>query len=245
MTTAERPPVEHSPVTLKTLPLSKQSVRSVHMLRDAARQTAVLRPDIPNFVSLPWANKPESINHELQTMAAQVLAEAFGDKDFDAVLGIGNSGLPFAKAVHKALRPHAVDKNKKLGYGEIRNLGKAVDYGVSSGTIFTARSYSRQADVSFYIPDIKAGTRVLIVDDVSAQGSIGVALVQELQKLGVEVVGFGVYFNKEWQGGLRKLTEETGVPSFSVIRIDSISDGKIRLSPKDASAARYESSSTV
>lgn len=240
MSILERLRRERSATSLRHLPFSKQSITSINVLRDTARQTAVLKPGIPNFVSLPWANKAEELNTEFQTRAAKVVAEAFGDKEIDAVLGIGNSGLPFSKAVQQALKPYAVARNRRIGHGEIHNLGKAVNYGASTGTIFTAHSYSRQANVSFYIPEVKAGTRVLIVDDVSAQGSIGIALVQELQNLGVEVVGFGVYFNKEWQGGLRKLTEKTGVPSFSVIRIDNVKDGKIRLSSKDTAFARYE-----
>lgn len=241
MSISERPPVDFSRVTMKDIRLSDACERSFRILRDHARLTAVLNPDIPDFVSLPWANKPASdeFNPEFQRMAAEIVLEAFKDKDPDIVLGVGNSGLAFAKEVHKQLRAKNVGR-KIVAYGEIQNLGEISQTKARSGTIFTAHSYSRDADVSYYLPQVPAGKGVLVIDDVSAQGSISVALANELKKMGAEVIGLGVYFNKDWQDGLKRFTAETGVPSFSVIRIASRKENGIALTPRQEALKRFE-----
>ncbi|MGB3019689.1 hypothetical protein IPH70_02505 [Candidatus Roizmanbacteria bacterium] len=241
MSISERQPVEHARVEMRKVELNRASKRSFGTLRDHARFTAVLRPDIPDFVSLPWVNKPESgeFSPEFQKMAAEVILEAFKDKDPDIVLGVGNSGLAFAKEVHKQLRVKNVGR-KTIAHGEIKNLGEITKMGARTGKIFTAHSYSRNAEVSYYLPQIPTGKRVLVIDDVSAQGSISVALVNALKEMGADVVGLGVYFNKDWQGGLKRFTAETGVPSFSVIRIARREENGIVLTPRKEALTRFE-----
>lgn len=241
MSISEKQPIDLSRVTMRDVELSPACRRSFGILRDYAKFTAVLRPDIPDFVSLPWANKPESgeFSAEFQKDAAEIILEVFKDKDPDIVLGVGNSGLPFAKEVYKQLRSKNVGR-KVIAHGEIQNLGEITKMTARVGTIFTAHSYSRNTDVSYYLPQVPSGKRVLVIDDVSAQGSISVALVHELQKMGAEVVGLGVYFNKDWQGGLKRFTAETGVPSFSVIRIASRGEKGIALTPRNEALTRFE-----
>ncbi len=241
MTTTERaylrpPMVREVPIELS--PMMKNQWRSI---RDRASLTAVTRPDIRDFVSLPWVNGKEhnDIDREAQTQAAKIILEAFSDKNPDTIVGIGNSGLPLAEEVWEQLKKQSPNPSKTARV-KIMNQERVVTGSPKTGRIFTARSYSRGKDVSFHLPDIPTGRRALIIDDVSAQGSIGVALIKELQRLGVAVVGFGVYFNKDWQHGLQQVASQTGVPSFSVVMIEKIVHGKIRLVPEDRAICRIK-----
>lgn len=210
-------------------------------LRDRTQKTAVLRPDIPDYVGLPWINgkEPGDIDRNSQAEAAAVVLSAFQDTTPNIILGIGNSGLQFAEeVVNQYRRSHP--NPSRVGYGRITNQERLVSSTPKKGTLFTAHSYSRRRPVSFHIPEITPGSKALVIDDVSAQGSIASALIKELIELGVDVVGFGVYFNKDWQGGLVKVTHETGVPSFSVIRIEKKTNDGIVLLPPEKALTRIE-----
>lgn len=74
-----------------------------------------------------------------------------------------------------------------------------------------------------YLP---RGQKVLIIDDFLASGSTILGLVRLVQAAGAELVGIGALIEKSFEGG-RKNLESFGVPIVSLVRIDSMEDGKI------------------
>lgn len=254
MSRAEVSPVNPQLTRLEHVDLV-QSGNHWRNLRRRALETAVLNPEIPDFVSLPWANKPASgeFDRIAQEQAALVVGEAFPDIRPSVVLGIGNSGLPFAKAVRLVLNERTPGDSRvpKVGFCEVQNLAELPDSEQDkmeqSEGFFSAYSYSRRRNVNFYLPDLQGVPSVFIVDDVSAQGSISESLVGELRRRypDCDITGFATYFAKDWQHGLQRFTEHTGVPSFSVIRIEGVSSGGITLTNEAMAQSKFVKTTTL
>ena len=193
-------------------------------LRQRAIDTAHIHLTIPNYVVFSWINKVENgedkIDHEAEARAAEVIFHAFPGIEPDYVLAIANSGLSFGRAVKK-LYP-------KAQFLEATKLEEPENHEVGFNYV-TAHSYSRETDFDFKLPNIPKGKRVLIIDDVAAHGGVGKPIAEAVQKMGGEVVGYSVYFDKAFQEGLKKISRELGILCFSVIRILQINHDNITL----------------
>lgn len=246
---------EVSPINPQLTRLMRVELPQTHdawmALRQRALDTAVLNPDIPNYVSLPWANKHMSpdFDRRAQDEAAAVVCEAFPGMRPDLVLGIGHSGVPFARAVRTQLSRH-LDPHDKLdvppvGFCEVQNLADLPEseqrFMEGYDGFFSAHSYSRGRNVNFFLPHLEGVSSVFIVDDVSAQGSISESLVAELRRRQpeIDIIGFATYFAKDWQHGLQRFTGNTGIPSFAVIRIGGLSEKGIRLTGEFEAQSKF------
>ena len=189
-------------------------------LRQRALQSAELDSKIPNYVVLRWANKKDFIDSEAEAQAAEILAHKFKDTNLDYILAIANSGLPIGQAVHKRFPNTTFIEATKFEKEPERE----------DGSVYTqAHSYSRDTDFWFKIPQIPQGKRVLIIDDVAAYAGVGLPIAQLIKDQGGLLVGYGVYFDKVFQGGLKKISQKLNIPAFSVIRVKSIEDHGITL----------------
>ncbi|MET3209269.1 UNVERIFIED_CONTAM: xanthine phosphoribosyltransferase [Paenibacillus sp. PvR008] len=68
--------------------------------------------------------------------------------------------------------------------------------------------------------------RVLFIDDIIANGDAARGIVKIIQRSGAELVGFGVAVEKCFQAGARTIREQ-GIRVESLVRISSLTDGKI------------------
>lgn len=199
-------------------------------LRKRAVETAQLDDNIPNYVVLSWINKTidgvDNIDHKAEAQAAEVIFHAFSGIEPDYVLAIANSGLSFGRAVKK-LYP-------KAQFLEATKLEKPENHEESFHYV-TAHSYSRDTDFKFKLPNIPEGKKVLIIDDVAAYAGVGKPIAEAVQKMGGEVVGYGVYFDKAFQEGLSKISNALGILCFSVIRISQINHDHIKLMDEESS----------
>ncbi len=75
---------------------------------------------------------------------------------------------------------------------------------------------------------LRAGDRILIIDDFLASGQTIAALVRLAHKAGAELVGIGVLIEKSFEGG-REALAHLGVPIESLATIAEMQDGQIRL----------------
>jgi adenine phosphoribosyltransferase len=66
-----------------------------------------------------------------------------------------------------------------------------------------------EATLEVHKEDIKAGMRVLIIDDVLATGGTALAAAQLVERANAEVVGFGFVLDLEFLGGREKLKSYT------------------------------------
>jgi xanthine phosphoribosyltransferase len=97
-------------------------------------------------------------------------------------------------------------------------------------TVFltTAPSHTKKRDVEIMAsPEyLRAGERVLIIDDFLATGQTILALARIAMAAGAEVVGVGALIEKKFEGG-REALGVLGVPIESLARIVDMSNGRI------------------
>jgi len=161
-------------------------------------------PDVLQFASRCWA---EEYHH---------------DTNIDAVVGLPDAGSRLVSILAEMLRVKKILPSKRTQVipGAWQNV---VSFSNSSFT-------TDQEDILSHIGFVTPKLRVLVVDDVVAHGTTAIAAIKALQKAKIEVVGLAVLFDKKWQGGIEKIKQETGVDTFSLISIKSISQqGKITL----------------
>jgi len=83
---------------------------------------------------------------------------------------------------------------------------------------------------------LKAGERVLIIDDFLASGQTIKGLVELVSMAGAELVGIGALVEKSFEGG-RALLAETGVPIHTLVQITRLEEGLIELAPAEGAEA--------
>jgi xanthine phosphoribosyltransferase len=97
-------------------------------------------------------------------------------------------------------------------------------------TVFltTAPSHTKQREVEIMAsPEyLRAGERMLIIDDFLATGQTILALARIAQAAGAQVVGVGALIEKTFEGG-RQALSGLNVPVESLARIVSMDDGQI------------------
>ena len=73
---------------------------------------------------------------------------------------------------------------------------------------------------------LKKEDNILLIDDFLANRSALLGLADIMKKGGAKVAGAGIVIEKSFQPG-RKRAEEEGLNVYSLIRIESIIDGKV------------------
>lgn len=176
------------------------------------REAKVIDPE-RGYISISSFNlrmKPQVLS-----AAARAIAKEFTSDDIDTIHGIPHSGNYLATAVALEIggniRLHSSRKDQNIPTSwkdvyreEIRSFTtSANNYQVFSGI-----------NLSF----VQKGDRVLLIDDVCANGETGYHIVSGLQKRGVTVVGYAVLFDKVFQGGLDHVAT-LGIKTFSCVRV--------------------------
>jgi adenine/guanine phosphoribosyltransferase-like PRPP-binding protein len=160
-------------------------------------------PDVLEFASRCWAEH----YHEI--------------KQIDAIIGLPDAGARLISVLGEMLRVSVILPSKRTTVipGAWEDV---VSYSNSSFT-------TNQDEIKSHIGFVKAGMKVLLVDDVVAHGTTAIAAIKALQAAGIEVIGLAVLFDKQWQGGIEKIEAETGVEVFSLISVKGISQDKALL----------------
>jgi len=120
------------------------------------------------------------------------LSANYQDKQIDTVVGIEARGFIFAPAVAYALGAGFVPVRKP---GKLPAASERVEYQLEYGT--DALEIHRDA--------VKAGARVLIVDDVLATGGTAAAVAKLVRQLGGEVAGMEFVIELDFLHGREKL----------------------------------------
>ncbi|OGK24132.1 hypothetical protein A2954_06860 [Candidatus Roizmanbacteria bacterium RIFCSPLOWO2_01_FULL_37_12] len=184
-------------------------------LRELAVSKAKLHPEIDDWIILHGFNPTGGIDPSIENEAAMVMREVFKASQPDIILGIGNSGLPFAERVKKEF--------PRAEYKVVKKLG-AVSRGMEIDGIKYTVAPSRSHQGKLYVlemPEIDAGTRTLIIDDFGAHGSTIEAVIKAARLQNARIVGAGLMADKNFLGGFQRVCSELKVPGFSIIRIAS------------------------
>ncbi len=162
------------------------------------------------------------LNHQLDTAFLAELGQAFRDRfagcRVDKILTAEASGIGVAAAAAPAFGFVPVLFAKK---NKTKNI--AGDVFISRAESFTQdrRPYNIFVSKEF----LKAGEKVLLMDDFLANGSALAALIDIVRQAGAEVVGAAIVIEKAFQPG-GKLIRDKGVRVESLARIAEMSEEK-------------------
>lgn len=168
---------------------------------------AALIRDIPDFPEPGVVFKditPVLADGAALSALIEALTEPFVDKGVTKVAGIEARGFTLATPVAGRLGAGFIPLRKpgKLPYETVREDYK-LEYGIDSLEIHTDA--------------VIEGEKVLLVDDVIATGGTAAAATRLLRGLGAEVVGFTVFIELAFLGGVEMLD---GVPFHALVRFD-------------------------
>ena len=170
-----------------------------------------LKEKIRNITDWP---KPGIVFRDITTLLADPIAynytldrlcEHFREADVDKVLGIEARGFIFGGGLASRFGIGFVPARKpmKLPFHTIREE-YALEYGTDALEIHT--------------DSLRAGDRVLVVDDLAATGGTLQAAVRLVERAGAHVAGIGVVIDLAFLGGLAKLSHYN---CFSLVQYDS------------------------
>jgi adenine/guanine phosphoribosyltransferase-like PRPP-binding protein len=200
------------------------------IIRKEVEETAQIHPKYPDFVMLDWINRNGQIDatllRQMSEIAAYMLDETVHDRPTH-VVGIAESGIPFSREVAKKL-----GLEHSIVY-KANNLPD--DFDPHAYKELVALSYTLNQNISFYVPQIEEGAKIVVVDDVIAFGGIGKSICEALSNTTNEVVGMATSFDKVWQRGVVEIEQAIQVPVVSVIRIAGIKEDRsgINLMPEE------------
>ena len=125
-----------------------------------------------------------------------LFAERFIGEHVDVVVGVESRGFIFGGALAARLNASFVPVRKpgKLPY-KTDEVAYALEYG--------------EAVLQMHIDSIKAGARVLVVDDLLATGGTAAAAAELTRRQGGEVTGFAFVVELDFLGGREKLVKAT------------------------------------
>lgn len=93
-------------------------------------------------------------------------------------------------------------------------------------TVAPSHTKGRMVELIVSPEYLAPGERVLIIDDFLASGSTILGLVRLAMAAGATIAGIGALIEKTFEGG-REALQYLKVPIESLVRIDSLDDGKI------------------
>jgi xanthine phosphoribosyltransferase len=157
------------------------------------------------------------LNHQvdpaLTIEIGKVMADRFRDQKITKVLTIEASGIHIAFATALSLAvPFVYAKKKKA-------ITQSGDTYVASVFSFT-RQETTQITLSKQF--LTAEDRVLIVDDILAEGAALTGLIEIVKEAGAQLVGVSIAIEKSFQQGRKKL-DEAGIEVYSLARIGNMS----------------------
>lgn len=190
-------------------------------LKQKFLQTAFVKDAKSGYVVVKEFNL--TIDLDVLEFASRCWAEHYHHiKDIDAIVGLPDAGSRLVSVVGEMLRVQHIlpSKRSEIVPGAWENV-----------VSFSNKSFTMHLEgVRSHIGFVEKGTKVLLIDDVIAYGNTAITAIKALQKAEAEVVGLAVLFDKTWQGGVKKIEQETGIKPFSLISIQKITGkGEIRL----------------
>jgi adenine phosphoribosyltransferase len=155
-------------------------------------------PDFPKPGILFKDITPLLSNPEARAKVVNEITSYYANQKIEAVAAVEARGFIFGSLIADALAVPfiPVRKSGKLPFHKIEE-----SYSLEYGT----------ASIEMHIDAIKAGTRVLIHDDLLATGGTASAAGNMIKRLGGVVAGFSFIINLGFLPGEKLLTESFGV----------------------------------
>ena len=157
------------------------------------------------------------VDLNLMKEIGKVFADKFKGAGITKVVTIEASGIAPALYTADALgvpmifakKSKNITMNEGILTAEVYSFTKQV-----SNTVSIVSKYLSQQD------------KVLIVDDFLANGQAAKGLVEIVEQAGAKVEAIGIVIEKSFQDG-RGLLEKTGIPVFSLARLERFENGQV------------------
>lgn len=161
------------------------------------------------------------LNHQVDppliARIGQEFAKRFSHDGITKVLTVESSGISVAFATALELKvPFVFARRKKTLTTDTDIICERVPSftkGIVTD-IMVSRKYLNEKD------------RVLIIDDIMANGDAARGLIRIVEKSGADLVGLGIVVEKSFQAGAKTL-RELGVRVDSLVKIGALENGKI------------------
>jgi len=185
---------------------------SLSVLQDSLRDSPIIwKGDYPYFIH-PISDGIPRMDADVLRATRDLIVEMVDWSKVDLVVSVEAMGLPLLAAVGDATgKPTVVIRKRQYGMeGEVR--------------VDVATGYSQSTT---YINDIKAGERILIVDDVISTGGTLEPILVTLEEMGVILQDIVIAIEKG-EGRERLAKERPDWPIRTLARIDII-NGKVEI----------------
>lgn len=163
------------------------------------------------------------INHmvdpNLMLEIGREFARRYSGQEVTKVLTIEASGIAVGLTTAMALNvPLLFAKKQKPS---------TLEHGYYLSNIY---SFTKNQSVDVYVAKkyLTSEDRVIVVDDFLARGEALRGMAELVKQAGAQLVGIGIVIEKMFQGGGKAL-RESGVRIESLIKINSLKDGKLIL----------------
>ena len=157
------------------------------------------------------------VDLNLMKEIGKVFADKFKDAGITKVVTIEASGIAPGLYTADALGVPMIfaKKSKNITMNEGILTAKVYSFTKQvSNTVSIASKYLSKQD------------KVLIVDDFLANGQAAKGLVEIVEQAGAKVEAIGIVIEKSFQDG-RGLLEKTGIPVFSLARLERFENGQV------------------
>lgn len=196
--------------------LPKDLAKKYLWLKYIFLKNAEVKSRASGFISAPFMNKDGQIDLKALTIQADIISYFFRSLQPSRIIGIPQSGIPLAREVTTRFpKSIYIDSVKPSGLTNTSDWPNAVD--------FSVLSFTRGVRMPMRIAVIEPNETYLVIDDVSAYGNAGIDFIHTIQERGGIVVGLGVGFAKQFQGGIQRVVNECGINVVSVITVKDIS----------------------
>jgi xanthine phosphoribosyltransferase len=157
------------------------------------------------------------VNPRLTMEMGKEFASRFRHTHIDKVLTIESSGIPIAFATALEIGVPLVFARRK------KTLTTDEDTWSERVPSFTKGIVT---DIMVSKSFLQKGERILVVDDIIANGDAARGLIRIIRRAGAEICGMGIAVEKTFQSGGRSIREE-GVRVESLVKIASLDQGRI------------------
>lgn len=164
------------------------------------------------------------VDYKLMKEIGNVFAKAYSDAGITKVVTIEASGIAPAVYAAEALDVPMIFAKKHKNITMTEGILTAEVYS------FTKQVTSRVSIVGRFL---HSDDKVLIIDDILANGQAAKGLIEIISQAGATVEGVGIVIEKSFQTG-RQILEDQGVKVTSLARIKNFDNGKLNFMEADA-----------
>lgn len=177
-------------------------------VKESLEKSPIVKKGEYNYFVNPISDGVPAMEPEILRELTEVTKKHV-DLDVDKIVAIEAMGIHLATALSLATDiPFVIIRKRQYGLEGEKEIHQQTGYGSSN----------------LYINDLKPGAKILLIDDVVSTGGTLISTLNALKDMEIDIKGVIAVIEK---GEGKVIVEnETGIPVFSIVKLDVI-DGKV------------------